>query len=156
MNKKLGILLTALILSAAMVAAAIVFNSPAACGGQWTSCSNAFADNLNRATASVTGSAMKSGLWNGYGFSMPGSASIDQVIVRADFYASKSTGYLKLQASDDGGASFGSAHTVGGNTAEQTFLIDVTSDRSWTPAKLNDANLRINATCFKSGTPSGR
>ena len=151
MNNKLGILLTMLILSAAIVVANVVFNSPAACSGQWTNCSNAFADNSNRATAQATGSASRSGLWNGYGFSMPSSASIDKVIVRADFYASKSTGYLKLQASDDGGSSFGSAHTIGGNTAEQTFLIDVTSDRSWTPAKLNDANLRINATCFKSG-----
>lgn len=150
MNKT-GILLTLLILSATIVVANVVFNSPTACSGQWTRCSNAFADNANRATASATGSASKSGIWNGYGFSIPSSASIDQVVVRADFYASKSTGYLNLQVSDDGGSSFGLAHTAGGNTAEQTFLIDVTADRSWTPAKLNDANLRINATCFKSG-----
>lgn len=34
---------------------------------------------------------------------------------------------------------------------EQTFLIDVTNDLSWTPSKLNNTNFRVNVTCFKSG-----
>ena len=48
------------------------FNSPTACGGQWTSCSNAFADNTNRAAASKD----KSRRWNNYGFSTGNGAII--------------------------------------------------------------------------------
>ncbi len=143
-----------LIILATVVLAASLSNSPSACSGQWTNCSNAFGDNSNRATASVTASANKSGIWNNYGFSVADSASIDQVVIRADFFASKTNGYINVRVSGDGGATFGPSHVVGGNTAEQTFNIDVTNDLAWTSSKLNNSNLRVNVTCFKQGSGS--
>ena len=130
------------------------FNSPSLCSGQWTNCNNAFADNANRATASVTSNTNKSGIWNNYGFSIPTSAVIDNVIVRADFFASNVRGYMNVRVSGDGGNTYGPSHIVGGNTAEQTFLIDVTNDLSWTPSMLSNSSLIVNATCYKKGSGS--
>ena len=137
---------------AVMVYAVLTSSSPTACSGQWTSCTNAFTIEPSRATAFVTGSTTKSGIWNNYGFSIPSSATIDSVKVRVDFFASKFRGFIKVMVSGDNGITYGPAHIVGGNTVEQTFNIDVTSDLSWTPAKLSNANFRVNVTCFKSGS----
>lgn len=123
------------------------FKSPTACGGQWTSCSNAFADNANRATASKD----KSGRWNNYAFSTGNGAIINNVTVRADFFASRTNGFIDVKVSGDNGATYGPSHIVGGNTAEQTFIIDVTNDVAWTPSKLSNANFRVNVTCIKQG-----
>ena len=133
------------------VTATVNSNSPSACSGQWTSCSNAFADNTNRATATATGSSNKTGIWNNYGFSIKDSAIINSVVVRADFFASKTTGFINVKVSGNGGATYGPAHKVGGNTAEQSFIIDVTSDVAWTGSKLNNSNFVVNVTCFKNG-----
>ena len=143
--------ITALLLLAVPVLAIVLSNSPAACSGQWTSCTNAFANDANRATASVSGTANKTSIWNNYGFNIPSSASIDSVLVRADFFASKTNGYINIRASNNGGATLGPSHIVGGNTAEQTFWVDVTNDFAWTSAMLNNSNLRINVTCFRQG-----
>ncbi|GEM_PF-1749403 len=136
---------------ASLVTAVNTFNSPSSCIGQWTTCANAFANNVNVATAGVSASANKSGNWNGYNFSIPGSSQINSVIVRADFSASKTSGKIAIRVSGDGGTTWGQAHVVGGNTAEQTFIIDVTGDLAWTPTKLNNGNFKVNATCFKQG-----
>ena len=155
MNKK--ILISSLFLVS--IFALIVFavssqNSPTACAGQWSSCTNAFANDANRATFTATNTLNGSGRWNNFGFSIPNSAQIDSVKVRADFFASNVRGFINVRVSGDGGLTYGSSHIVGGNTAEQTFNIDVTSDLSWTPQKLNNSNFRVNATCFKSPTSS--
>lgn len=134
--------------------AASLVNSPSACSGQWTSCEKAFANDTNRATASVTGTSNKTGVWNNYNFTIPNSASINSVIVQADFFASNPRGYISIRVSGDGGATFGQSHEVGGNTTEGTFLIDVTNDLAWTPTKLNNANFKVNVTCFKKGSGS--
>lgn len=139
---------------AVAVLAVSVNNSPTACSGKWTNCSNAFSDNTNRATASASSSANKTGTWNNYGFSIPNSATIDSVKVRADFFASNVRGYINVRVSGDGGVIFGPSHVVGGNRAEQTFSIDVTNDVAWTQGKLNNTNLRVNVTCFKQGSGS--
>lgn len=136
------------------VFAVSVNNSPTACSGQWTNCLNAFSDNTNSATASVSSSNNKTGTWNNYGFSIPNSAIIDSVKVGADFFASNVRGYINVRISGDGGVTFGPSHEVGGNTAEQTFIINVTNDVAWTPSKLNNTNLRVNVTCFKQGSGS--
>jgi len=141
-----------LLLFAAAVFAVTSLNSPSACSGQWTNCAYAFADDANRTTATATSSSSKTGTWNNYGFSIDDSSVINNVTVRADFFASNSRGYINIKVSGDGGATFGSSHIVGGNTAEQTFLIDVTNDVVWTPSKLSNANLRVNVTCFKQGS----
>ena len=146
------IFLISALLFTATVFATLQSNSPSLCSGQWTNCSNAFADNTNSATATATSSANKTGTWQNYGFSIPNSAQINSVIVRADFFASKTTGFIDVRVSGNGGVSYGPAHVLGGNTAEQTFTIDVTNDISWTPAKLNDTNFRVQVICFKQGS----
>ncbi|HIJ97714.1 TPA: hypothetical protein H1012_01730 [archaeon] len=149
------ILLTSLFLAlfAVAVFAASSQRSPATCSGQWTSCTNAFADNVNYASVTATSSVNRSGVWHNYSFSIPGSASIDSVVVRADAWSTNSRGRFNVRVSSDGGLTWGPDHTFGGNTAQQTFNIDVTSDRSWTPAILNSNNssFKVNATCFKVG-----
>lgn len=144
----------ALILSILAVAvyAVTLFNSPTTCSGQWSSCANAFGDNANRATAQATNTVNRSGIWRNYGLNIPSSAQINSVIVRADFFASTTKGRIDVRVSGDNGATYGASHIVGGNTAEQTFLIDVSNDIAWTSSKLNNANFRVNATCFKSSS----
>ena len=140
---------TVLLLLAVPVLAIILSNPPATCSGQWTSCTNAFVDDANRATATPSTTANKTGIWNNYGINIPSSASIDSVLIRADFFASKANGYINIRASNNGGAALGPSHVVGGNTAEQTFWVDVTNDFAWTPAMLANNNFRVNVTCFR-------
>ena len=71
MNTKLLVLsLLSLSIFALIVFAASSQNSPTACAGQWSSCTDAFADNANRATAQATNTVNRSGIWNNYGFIM--------------------------------------------------------------------------------------
>ncbi len=128
-------------------------NSPSICrggtsSGGWSYCERASADDTSRAYATV-----RSGFstWRNYNFSIPSSASIDQVMVRADFFASNPLGYIDVAVSGDGGLTYGPYHRVGGNTAEQSFFIDVTNDLAWTPEKLNNVSLRVFAVCRKGG-----
>ncbi len=152
--KKSVVLFVLLVTIAAIVFAASQFKSPTACSGGWTSCSNAFSDNTNRATATPTSTTNVSGRWNNYGFTVPSGATIDSVKVRADFFASNFRGHINVRVSGNGGATYGPSHKVGGNTAEQTFIIDVTSDLAWTPSMLNNGNFLVNVTCFKNQSGS--
>lgn len=145
-TKTLGLSLMAVALFSVAVFAMSVQKSPASCTGTWANCSRAFADDTLRATGSGNAAA---GTWQNYGFNIPAGEIIDSVVVRADFFASKTNGYLSVRVSGDGGVSWGPAHVDGGNLAEQIFNIPVTGDTTWTPAKLNDANLRIQANCIK-------
>jgi hypothetical protein len=153
---KQKILLVSVFLAVALataVVAALISSSPAGCSGEWAACSNAFANDANRATAAVTATSNKSGIWNNYTFtSIPAGSAITGVVVRSDFFASKASGYLAVRVSADGGATYGPVHTLGGNTAEKTFQINVTTDFAWTLDNLNRTNLRVNATCFKNGS----
>jgi len=153
---KQKILLASMLLIVALataVLAVLVSSSPASCSGEWTTCSNAFANDANRATAAVTATSNKSGIWNNYTFtSIPAGSTITGVVVRSDFFASRTSGYVAVRVSTDGGATYGPVHTFGGNTAEQIFQINVTTDFAWTLEKLNRTNLRVNATCFKNGS----
>ena len=153
MNKKILISsLLVVLISALIVFAASSQRSPTACGGQWSSCSNANADNANTATFTAKNDLNGSGRWNNYGFSLQNGAIITNVTVRADFFASNTRGFINVRVSGNNGATYGPSHVVGGNTAEQTFNIDATNDLAWTPSMLNNANFRVNATCFKSPT----
>lgn len=136
------------------VDAVTLTNNPGACSGQWNNCVNAFGDNVNRAKVSANNSVNRSGRWQAYGFSVPASATIDSVKVRADFYASNFRGHINVRVSGDGGATLGLSHPLGGNRVEQTFWIDVSNDVAWTPATLNNANFRVNVTCFKNQSGS--
>lgn len=154
MKKNMKLLLISLIILsilAFMVYADVLFKSPTACAGQWTNCANANADGVNTSTASVTGTTNKSGRWNSYGFSFGNGDIIQNVTVRADFFANVSNGFINVRVSGNNGKSYGKSHIVGGNTAEQSYYIDVTNDIPWNSSALS-TNLRVNATCFKSGS----
>jgi hypothetical protein len=153
LNKKI-ILFSALmtVIFAAVAMALVTSSSPTTCSGAWTSCSNANANDANTATAAVTSSASKTGTWSAYGINIADSASITNVALRADFYASKSSGFASIRVSGDGGANYGPAHVIGGNTAEQTYNIDLTSDLAWTGSKLSSSNLVVEVTCYKDGS----
>ncbi len=153
MNKK-NLIMPFLLLSifAIIVFAASFQNSPTSCSGQWSTCANAFTNDANRAAFAASNTLNGSGIWKNYNFSIPNSAQISSVKVSADFFASNVRGFIKVKVSGDNGLTYGPSHAVGGNTAEQTFNIDVTGDASWTPQKLNNTNFRVNVTCFKSPT----
>ena len=143
--------LFSLSLFAVAVFALFLSNSPSACSGQWTKCLNAFADNANKSVAAAYSGVNKTGVWNNYGFSISDSANISSIMVRADFFTNNNAGYVDIRVSGNGGATYGPSHIVGGNTVEQSYWIDVTSDMVWTPAKLNNTNFRVSVTCFKQG-----
>ena len=144
--KTIGISLMAVALFSVAVFAVTVQNSPTSCNGSWTKCIRAFADDTLRATGAGN---VASGTWQNYGFNVPTGDVIDSVVVRADFFASKTNGYISVRVSGNGGSSYGQAHIVGGNLAEQTFTIPVTGDVAWTPTKLSNANFRVEAKCIK-------
>ncbi|MBI2107376.1 PKD domain-containing protein [Candidatus Woesearchaeota archaeon] len=126
-----------------------VSNSPGNCSGAWSGCLNASADDSSLAKTVIT-TANKTGLWSGYGFNISSGNQITNVTIRADFFASNAGGFASVRVSGDNGVSYGIPHQIGGNTAEQTYFIDVTNDLYppfWTPENLS--NLLIFVTCFK-------
>ena len=130
-----------------LVSSDALFNSPSVCNGQWTSCNNGFSDNFNYATATVRRNTI-TGTWKGYGISLPNSTKIDSVVIRADFFSSRTTGFIDVRVSGDNGLTYGAPHRVGGNLNEQSFQINVTNDIAWSPDKLNNSNLIVVATCL--------
>jgi hypothetical protein len=126
--------------------------SPSACSGDWSNCNRAFKNDASRSTASVNSTLNRTEVWNNYGFSISSNSTIISVNINADFYASNTRGFMSVRVSGDGGATYGPPHVVGGNTIEQTFVINVTDDVVWTPDKLNNSSFRVQATCFKQGS----
>src|SRR3989344_7301023 len=154
MKKLIALICILKALTAITVYAAVTSKSPTGCTGSWTTCSNAFANDANRATATATATTNVTGSWKNYTHSFTNGDVITNVTVRADFFASNVRGFLAVRVSSNGGQTFGPVHIVGGNTAEQRFLIDVTGDRSWNVSSVNNSNLVVNATCIKQGSGS--
>jgi Tol biopolymer transport system component len=125
------------------------------CSGDWSSCSQAFTNDTARATATTSGTTSRISNWRNYGFALPATSTIHSVSVLANFYSSNTTGQIEVRVSGDGGASYGPAHVVGGNTSEQTFLIDVTGDLAWTSSALSNTNFRVQVRFFKSSGTNG-
>jgi len=146
----LSFLIVSLFIFSVGVLADNTVNDPATCSGEWTNCNNAFSDGGGVATATKN----EVGIWQDYGFNIDPLDEINYVQVRVDFFASKTNGFVDIQVSNNSGTNFGSAHRVGGNTAEQTFLINVTDDFNWNADDLSDANFRVKATCVKQGQGS--
>lgn len=142
--------LTLLVLGAVVFATSVI-SSPPACSGEWNNCPYAFSDDMRRASAQAKSNVNKTGTWNNYNFSVPSDAFVNSVVVRADFASSNTNGRIGVQISGNGGAAYGPLHVFGGNTAERTFLIDVTNDVAWTPQKLNNGNVRVKVVCFRRG-----
>jgi hypothetical protein len=124
-----------------------------ACSGQWNNCNQAFTSANDRAIANnVTSTSTKTGTWNNYGLAVPSTATIHSLTIMPMFYSNTTGGRIEVKVSGDGGATYGPAHVVGGNTSEQTFLIDVTTDFAWTATMLTNANFRVQVRCFNQST----
>lgn len=123
--------------------------SPTNCNNnqQWEKCPYAFSEKDDRAMAKVPSNVQKTATWSNYPVSLPNSATINKVFVRADFFSNSGKGFIDISVSSDNGITFGPVHTIGGNINKKTFLIDVTSETTWTEAKLKNAVVK--ATCFK-------
>lgn len=119
---------------------------PQACSGGWTNCNYAAGNDNNKATASA-GSSNVTGSWYSY-FNFGAGTIINKVVLRAEFFASSPSGFAEISASGDGGRIFSKKHRIGGNMVETLYIIDITNDTQWTYDKLNNSNLRVNATCF--------
>ena len=125
--------------------------SPSSCSGAWASCSYAFTDGSGTANIRYMGGNSTYGYWYNYNYNLPGSSTIDKIILRTDFFATNNNGYLQIEASNDGGLTYGQPHIFGGNTAEKSYFIDLINDFSWAPQSLDNSHLRIRARCIKSG-----
>jgi len=117
------------------VLGALATNPPSTCSGAWTNPTYAYADDTNRAS-SGTGAQVES--YSGYGFSIPTEATVSKVRVRLDAYCSATSESIGLYVSNDGGSTWGSMHTQALTASEVTYWIDVTADRTWTPATINN------------------
>ena len=86
-SKILSVFVIFLALVSVMVFAVSATRAPSACSGLWTSCTNAFVNDANRATAAVTGNMNRSGSWNNYGYTLTQGSAVNSVVVKADFFA---------------------------------------------------------------------
>jgi VCBS repeat-containing protein len=157
--RKLVLVIMMLLVLSITASADLVGKSPVTCSGAasaWTNCGNAFGNNVNQSTASVSASVNRTSQWRDYGFSIANSATIDSVVVRADYFGSSaSNARINVKVSTDGGSTWGPNHVIGNTTTERSYFINVTGDFSWTAAKLNNSNLRVNVTCFRlAGNPT--
>ena len=101
----LGILAVTLIATIAL--ATTEQRNPGACVGQWTNCFGAVFDG---GLFSYTSQNNRIGFWQNYGFSIPAGSTINSVTVRADFWASRTSGFIGVQVSNNSGASWGPTH----------------------------------------------
>ncbi|MBI2138362.1 PKD domain-containing protein, partial [Candidatus Woesearchaeota archaeon] len=86
--------------------------------------------------------------------------SVKSVVLSAEFSASKEYGFADFQASGDGGKTFGSPHTIGGNViakknAGKNFTINVTHELDWNRTSLNNSNFRVKGSCFRTNAKAG-
>lgn len=148
--------LVALSLFAVIAYAAPSWFAPNVCAGQWVNCGNAFV-NDNNPSSKYTGYGSGSfelgyttNAWDNYGIILPENAIIDGVLVRLKYKNSNTNGRSHLWVSNDNGPTLGPAHTIGGNTAWQSYTVDVTDDFVWTVADFNNQEFRTNLSCYKN------
>ncbi len=117
-------------------------NNPSSTSGGWTNSTNAYADGApGYAYSTMNGTKQ---VYGGYGFSVPGGASITQVRVRLDAYCSGGDNNDKILLEVSDGTSWFAATTPQSlTTSEVTYWIDVTGWTSWTTAEVNSIKTRV-------------
>ncbi len=119
----------------------VVEKSPTSTGqivNQWVNPTNAYAPD-GYAEGQSDGYEQDYG---DYGFTVPSESTINSVLVKVEHYED-SNWRLIVKVSWDGGASWGSPHTLPERSSETADTVDVTGDTSWTPEKLSDANFKV-------------
>lgn len=115
----------------------------------WTNPTNAYADGGSYASSGYYGDDQQ--VYGGYGFAVPSGAQITQARVRLDAWCSGDDVIL-LQVSGDGGSTWlTNTQTIVPTTSEATYWVDVTSWTSWTPANINNDNIKLRVTHVRVG-----
>lgn len=123
---------------------AVWTKSPSAWTGTWTTPENAASSDNTYAGVPKT----ETETYSNYGFGS--CASVTKVEVGVEGY-SEGGEIIRIRVSDDGGSSWSGTHDVTLTGSDTLTWVDVTSDFSWTPAHLLDANLRVEATGIAVG-----
>ncbi|MFQ5908897.1 MAG: hypothetical protein ACE5JE_08770 [Thermoplasmata archaeon] len=89
--------------------------------------------------------------WRDFGFALSGS--ITQVEVGVEWFRNNTAPILNVTVSWDGGSTWATNQTATNKSADDNAVewLDFTSATAWTPAKLNDANLRVRVGTNASG-----
>ncbi|MFQ5920250.1 MAG: hypothetical protein ACE5I4_09455, partial [Thermoplasmata archaeon] len=89
--------------------------------------------------------------WRDFGFALSGS--ITQVEVGVEWFRNNTAPILNVSISWDGGATWATNQMATNKSADDNVVefLDFTSATAWTPAKLNDANLRVRVGTNASG-----
>jgi len=148
MKKTIVFGILAIALLATLTLADTQQKNPTTCIFGWMNCTAAFADGGLFASATQINTTSD---WYNYSFVINDSSIITNVRVRADFWATRTNGYIDVQVSKDRGSTWGIAHRIGGNTVEKAYYIDVTGDFPWLPANFLNDNFRVRATTVKVG-----
>jgi hypothetical protein len=80
--------------------------------------------------------------------------SIDALVVRVTYTAANDE-QIRVDVTWDGGTSWSSKQTTNLNGTETTYWVDVTSDTTWTPTKLGDANFQVRVDAMTVGADPG-
>lgn len=124
--------------------AAVQSRSPTECFGL-DSCDNAKA---NGGLAAVSSAGL--GNYTNYSFLIPAGSRLSSVVVRADAFADSKAARMSVAVSDNNGVSWAKAHVITPRLFESSYSIDVTADRVWGIAKLNNQQLRVKVKCYSS------
>ncbi len=90
--------------------------------------------------------------WMNYGFAL-GSATISTVEVGVEWFRNNTAPILNVTVSWDGGTTWATNQTATNKFADDDTVefLEFTAATAWTPAKLNDANLRVRIGTNASG-----
>jgi hypothetical protein len=80
--------------------------------------------------------------------------SIDALVVRVT-YTGANDEQIRVDVTWDGGTSWSSKQTTNLNGTETTYWVDVTSNTTWTPTKLSDANFQVRVDAMTVGADPG-
>jgi|SRR3989338_6390128 len=131
--------------------AAIFIQSPSSCTSTtWMNCQNSFSSNDVRSL----GAAPASGVWGDYNFNFGTTTSTStasttvQIGVEAKASSCLNSAQMSVAISKNGGASYGTDHSLTLTCAESTNWVDVTADfPSWSTSDFSNSNLKVRAKC---------
>lgn len=119
--------------------------SPTECDGL-DSCDDAKA---NGGLAAVSSASL--GNYTNYSFAIVKNARISSVVVRVDAFADSNAARMSVAVSDNAGVSWANAHVITPRfLRESSHSIDVTADKVWSIAKLNNQQLWVKVKCYSS------
>ena len=120
--------------------------SPSACTGGWPNPTNAYSSDDSYADVPKNGEET----YYNYGFITGLWIGVAKVEVGVEAYSTNDE-WIVIEVSGDAGSNWGTAHNVAITPTETLTWVDVTSDLSWTPSMLSDANFRVRGTGIANG-----